>query len=306
MNITSVSDQLLETAARYMSEWGLRDDGPPETTESCLVVPVKAWKSTLATLKIYEPEAKDQAVDEIEALRFYCARGSFRLYREDLQDGVLLVEDFKEDKTEMPLLERAAFGQDEFAFARICNVARTFRMLPIDTLPLNHPFKPFSSLADRLRSVDGGSLHKFFQGAAETLGEIEAAYPITSLLHGNLLFDNVEYRRHHRCWLAKNPRPLLGPGPYDLTTAITGPWDPQNIYLDLEFYLDRERMKERILQAADSAKFSQKLMAKTVFARAAVNALGSLGEEGSPTNRGALDHWVAIGKMAVRIEYDLG
>lgn len=197
MNIAAVNDIVLETAQTYMSDWNLEQRGPAATTEDCLLLPV-TWQKTPATLKVYAPES-DRAAEEAAFLQINKGGGCLRLYQNDIENGTLLIEDI--DHT--LLRELVTNGQDDYAFSRICSVARILRQNPVPDTPEILSIKPFSTLVDKLDQLKSTSdiyaLRVYFGQAANHARELADSYPRTSLLHGDLHYNNVLYHWPHRC-----------------------------------------------------------------------------------------------------------
>ncbi|AHH21464.1 aminoglycoside/hydroxyurea antibiotic resistance kinase family protein [Nocardia nova SH22a] len=207
---------LPDQAARYLTEWELRRDGPALHGMASLVLPVVRADGTPAALKlqILDEETESEPI----GLRAWAGDGAVRLLDADDATGVMLLErlrprslssvadDVEALKSLTALLARLVThpapqgirSLEGIARAMLADVREAARLLPDD---------------ERRLVLDCAA------AVADLVDE-----PGDRLLHWDLHYDNV-LAADREPWLAIDPKPLAGDPGFDLMPALDNRWD---------------------------------------------------------------------------------
>ncbi len=199
----------MESAAKYIKEWGLIPDGDRFQTHSSILQPV-LYGEQQAMLKIsLTPDEKAGC----RVLDWWDGIGAVKVIRSDA-DAVLM-ERLEDDHE---LKSMASAGRDDEATRIICRVAGVLHSDRHKPLPELVPLRVW--FEDLFRSADkyGGPFPK----AAEIARSLLENQTEMTVLHGDLHHDNILHSLE-RGWLAIDPKGLLGDRAFDYVNILRNP-----------------------------------------------------------------------------------
>ena len=193
----------------FLEAWRLVPDGPPLTTHSSWVVPVR-HEGAPAMLKVA------RIPDEHSGYRlmtWWDGQGAAKVYASSTD--ALLMERAPAGASDLAQL--AWSGRDDEACRILCDTAARLHAPRRGPLPDLHPletwFQPLFLLA---------SEHTALAPAADTARSLLAAPYAVCPLHGDLHHENV-LDFGERGWLAIDPHGLLGERTFDYANIFTNP-----------------------------------------------------------------------------------
>jgi streptomycin 6-kinase len=211
------ADALAALGESYLDRWDLTPDGVAMHGMASLVQPVRAADGTPAVLKV--PIIDAEQPGEAAALRAWDGDGAVRLYAEDPDTWVMLLE-----RLEPRDLENF---EDDLSAVRI--VCALLRRLHSHAAPAGIPRLAdvaAKMVADAPKAAmrfddpaDRRVLRYWADATAEVAGEAS-----DRLLHWDLHFENV-LSAEREPWLAIDPKPLLGHPGFDVLPALGNRWD---------------------------------------------------------------------------------
>ncbi|WP_036567097.1 aminoglycoside phosphotransferase family protein [Nocardia sp. BMG51109] len=204
-------------AARYLTEWELRRDGPPLHGLASLVLPVVRADGTPAALKLQLLDEETES--EPAGLRAWAGDGAVRLLDADPATGVMLLErlhphhslssvtdDVQALTLLTGLLARLVAHPAPHGIRRLHDIARTM-------------LAQTPEAAHLLPDDERGLILACAAAVADLVDE-----PGDRLLHWDLHYDNV-LAADREPWLAIDPKPLAGDPGFDLMPALDNRWD---------------------------------------------------------------------------------
>ncbi len=211
------AEALAELGEHYLDRWDLVPDGAAMHGVASLVQPVRRADGTPAVLKL--PIIDVDQPGEAAALREWAGDGAVRLYAEDPQTWVMLLERLRpQDLTDV---------KDDLSAVRIiCALLRRLhsRAAPPGILRLSdvaaRMIEDAPAAARKFHDpADRQALSYWANATAEMTGESG-----DRLLHWDLHFENV-LSAERAPWLAIDPKPLAGSPGFDLLPALHNRWD---------------------------------------------------------------------------------
>lgn len=201
----------------YLDRWELTPDGPAMHGMASLVQPVHRADDLPAVLKV--PIIDIAQPGEAAALRAWDGDGAVRLYAEDPDTWVMLLE-----RLEPRDLENF---KDDLSAVRI--VCALLRRLHSHAAPPGIPHladvaaKMLADAPEAATKFDDPAHRRVLRYWADATAEV-AGEGGDSLLHWDLHFENV-LAAEREPWLAIDPKPLLGDPGFDLLPALGNRWD---------------------------------------------------------------------------------
>ena len=262
-------EDLPEIIKQYEQEWNLKVF-PPYKLSYNYVVPAKTSEGEDVVIKISFPD-NDEFEAEIEALKFYDEVAAIKVLKEDLKNGVVL-------------LEKATPGQKARDITpeteQIHIVSGVIKKLhkPVPLI-MFFPFKTISEWAeafDRYKekySLNSGPILKWMFDKAEGIfKEYLRDKKEQVLLHGDLHSDNI--LSSQRGWLIIDPKGVIGEREFELGAFLRNP-----IY-DYPRGSDYKRLEtQRIIQFSEELGFDKQRLLDWAFACAVISLIWFLEDE---------------------------
>ena len=211
------AEALASLGESYLDRWDLTLDGAAMHGMASLIQPVRRADGSAAVLKV--PVIDDDQPGEAVALRAWDGDGAVRLFDEDPDTWVLLLErlaprdleNFKDDLSATrilcALLRRLHAHAAPPDIPRLADVAATM----VADAP---------EAATKFDNPAHGRVVRYWADAtAEIVGEAG-----DRLLHWDLHFENV-LAAEREPWLAIDPKPLVGDPAFDLLPGLGNRWD---------------------------------------------------------------------------------
>jgi streptomycin 6-kinase len=211
------AESLARLGESYLDRWDLTPDGAAMHGMASLIQPVRRADGSAAVLKV--PVIDLDQSGEAAALRAWDGDGAVRLYNEDPDTWVMLLErleprdleNFKDDLSAVrilcALLRRLHGHAAPPGVPRLADVAaKMLADAPQAATKFDNP-------------AHGRVLRYWADAAAEVVDDAG-----DRLLHWDLHFENV-LAAEREPWLAIDPKPLLGDPAFDVLPALGNRWD---------------------------------------------------------------------------------
>jgi streptomycin 6-kinase len=246
----------------YEQKWGIAVLSPFNLSYN-YVAPAELTDGTNVILKISYPGNKEFR-DEIEALKFFNGNGAINILRENITNGVVLLE---KAEPGTPIRDIA----DNKAIPIVAGVIRQLHK-PIKT----HTSHPFPTLADWAKAferyTDGPIPRQLFDKAEGIFKEYLHDKKDVVLLHGDLHNDNILLSR--RGWLIIDPKGVVGEPEFETTAFLRNP------YYDLPKDSNYKKAEiNRIIQFAEELGFDRRRILNWAFVGAVLSMLWFLEDE---------------------------
>ncbi|MFF9134432.1 aminoglycoside phosphotransferase family protein [Streptomyces sp. NPDC014806] len=243
---------LPDLAARFLSRWRLRLDGPSMYGVCALVLPVVRDDGLRAVLKLQLLD--EESVGEPVALRLWDGDGAVRLLDHDEPTGTMLLE--RLDPSRM-LAHHPDVHEAVEVIAQL--------LAHLNATPAPPGLRRLGDIARRmlertpaaLARVPDPRTRRLLADCAAAVREV-VAEPGDRLLHWDLHDENV-LSDDRATWLAIDPKPLAGDPGFELWPALDNRYDPDDIRWRFDAMtavmgLDRDRARAwtlgRVLQNA--------------------------------------------------------
>ncbi|MFF9109386.1 aminoglycoside phosphotransferase family protein [Streptomyces sp. NPDC014805] len=243
---------LPDLAARFLSRWRLRLDGPSMYGVCALVLPVVRDDGLRAVLKLQLLD--EESVGEPVALRLWDGDGAVRLLDHDEPTGTMLLE--RLDPSRM-LAHHPDVHEAVEVIAQL--------LAHLNATPAPPGLRRLGDIARRmlertpaaLARVPDPRTRRLLADCAAAVREV-VAEPGDRLLHWDLHDENV-LSADRATWLAIDPKPLAGDPGFELWPALDNRYDPDDIRWRFDAMtavmgLDRDRARAwtlgRVLQNA--------------------------------------------------------
>jgi len=199
-------DQLPELVGRLLREWDLTLLGPPVSGTVGLVWEVRDQDGAARMLKVGWRDAETR--DEAEALRRWAGRGAVRLVAASDGAGALLLERLDAGTS----LTSAPMATAIEAAARLLSTLHVPEWSGFDDAleRESHAPEPGETYRERIQEVRP-DVERAFRSAPHVL------------LHGDFHYENV--LRSGPSWKAIDPKPVHGPGEWDLVPLLRNRFD---------------------------------------------------------------------------------
>ena len=201
----------------YLDRWDLMPDGAAMHGMASLIQPVRQADGSAAVLKV--PIIDVDQPGEAAALRAWDGDGAVRLYDEDPDTWVMLLERLKPQDLE-------TYKDDLSAVRILCALLRRLHAhaAPAGVPRLAEVAAKMVADAPEAATMFGDPEHRrvlryWAAATAEVVGEAG-----DRLLHWDLHFENV-LAAEREPWLAIDPKPLLGDPAFDLLPGLGNRWD---------------------------------------------------------------------------------
>ena len=242
----------------YLSRWDLVPDGDPILTHSSRLLPVR-YRGEKAMLKVAV-----EAEEKRGGLLMVWWDGDARVLQHD--GAALLLERAEGIRS---LIEMAHDGQDDAASRIICDVAARLHtprgIPPPELVPLAEWFRELWPVA----ATHGGLLRR----AAETARDLLDAPREIGVLHGDLHHGNV-LDFGPRCWLAIDPKRLLGERGFDFANIFCNP--------DASVALAPGRLARQASVVEDASRLDRTRLLQWILAYAGLSAAWIMGDGDHP------------------------
>jgi streptomycin 6-kinase len=213
---------LPDLAARFLSRWRLRLDGPSMYGVCALVLPVVRDDGLRAVLKLQLLD--EESVGEPVALRLWDGDGAVRLLDHDEPTGTMLLE--RLDPSRM-LAHHPDVHEAVEVIAQL--------LAHLNATPAPSGLRRLGDIAQRMLERTPAALARVPDPRARRLladcaaaVRVVATDPGDRLLHWDLHFDNV-LASPRAPWLAIDPKPLAGDPGFDLWPALDNRFAPEEI-----------------------------------------------------------------------------
>ncbi|HEY3868297.1 MAG TPA: aminoglycoside phosphotransferase family protein [Actinocrinis sp.] len=222
LKLRAWSATLPRLAARYLDEWGLRQDGTPGHGAVAAVFPVRRVDDgTPAVLKLQPVD--DETCGEPAALRAWNGSGAVRLLRSDPATGSMLLErlDASRSLDVVPDVEEALQILAEL-LARLVAVPAPSGLRHLGEIAGNMLGRVVGAVKLTTHQDDRDLIERCAGALREVAGE-----PGGQLLHWDLHYENVLASppgSGREPWLAIDPKPLVGDPGFDLFPALWNRW----------------------------------------------------------------------------------
>ncbi|MGW0135935.1 aminoglycoside phosphotransferase family protein [Streptomyces sp. NPDC003299] len=243
---------LPDLAARFLSRWRLRLDGPSMYGVCALVLPVVRDDGLRAVLKLQLLD--EESVGEPVALRLWDGDGAVRLLDHDEPTGTMLLE--RLDPSRM-LAHHPDVHEAVEVIAQL--------LAHLNATPAPPGLRRLGDIAQRmlertpaaLARVPDPRARRLLADCAAAVREV-VTEPGDRLLHWDLHDENV-LSADRATWLAIDPKPLAGDPGFELWPALDNRYDPDDIRwrfdaMTAAMGLDRDRARAwtlgRVLQNA--------------------------------------------------------
>lgn len=207
-------DSLPEKIAMYERKWDLTI-GEPFHLSYNYTAPAKRIDGTNVVLKISYPDDPD-FISGVEALKIFAGQSLPKLLEEDIDDGVILMEQVLPGKTLDTL------GDDERETYIACGVLKKlWRPAPQNELLIQLPtwLNGFKRHQDKY-SGSGPFPNELFSHAEEFLKTADLKKGI--LTHGDFHHDHILSSGKDE-WVVVDPRGIIGHPLYDVATFLYNP-----------------------------------------------------------------------------------
>lgn len=205
-------------AQEYLDRWSLRPDGAVRHGAAALVLPVSQIDGTPAVLKLRPVD--EEGAGEPVALNIWNGRGAARLYGNDPETGVLLLE--RLDATR-PL---SRLPDDMQAVQVLANI-----LARLVAHPAPEDIRRLADIAAGMLDAVPGAVQELPDRADQQLVRTCASAvrdlidePGDRLLHWDLHYDNI-LTGQREPWLAIDPCPLAGDPGFELLPALGNRWN---------------------------------------------------------------------------------
>lgn len=262
-------DDLPGQIKKYAQEWNL-EVFPPFQLSYNYVAPAKTTDGEDVVLKISFPN-NDEFEAELEALKFYDGVAAVKVLKEDLKNGVSLLE-----KAEPGQRARDITPEDKQIHIVSEVINKLHKPLPTN---LDFPFKTiydWAKVFDRYKdkySLNSGPIPKWMFDEAEGIfNEYTKDNRKQFLLHGDLHNDNI--LSSQRGWIIIDPKGVIGEREFELGAFLRNP-----IY-DYPKDSDYKKLEaRRIIQFSEELGFERQRLLNWAFACAVISLLWSLEDE---------------------------
>lgn len=252
---------------KYEEKWGLVVSSPFFLSYN-YVAPARTLDGKDAVLKISFPNNKEFPA-EIEALKVFNGQGAIKLLREDLENGIMLLE-----KAEPGVLLRTIKDDTE----QIHIASQVIKILHKSIAQKNYSL--FPTIADwgkifarHRKNYPESRVPKYFLDKAEDVYMSSKNAKETFLLHGDLHSDNI--LSSSRGWLVIDPKGVIGEREFELAAFLRNP-----IY-DFPKGCDYKKLEaKRILQFSEELGFNKQRILDWAFAGAIISIFCKLEDEG--------------------------
>jgi streptomycin 6-kinase len=243
----------------YLARWDLTADGPPITTPTSLLLPVRRG-DVPAMLKIaHEKEERRGG----KLMAWWNGEGAARVLAED--DGVLLLERASGPRS---LAAMARAGEDDEATRILCVTTRRLHekrdVPPPDLVSLDEWFEPLLAGEQRAVVAEGRDV------AAALLADPQEVV----VLHGDIHHENV-LDAGQRGWIAIDPKGLWGERTFDFVNILRDP--------DEAVALAPGRFARQVEVIARTAALDRTRLLQWTLAFASLSAVWILGDGDTPT-----------------------
>jgi len=265
---------LPEIIKQYERKWGITVF-PPFNLSYNYVVPAKTVGGEDIVLKISFPE-NDEFPSEIEALKFFGGVGAITVLKEDINNGVVLLEkaepgerlrDIVSDKQQISIasqiikkLHKPIIKDTFFPFPTVSDWGKAFDRYKTKFLKTSGPVPKY--IFDRAEGI-------FKEHTKDNKEQV--------LLHGDLHSDNI--LSSQRGWLVIDPKGLIGEREFELGAYLRNPvydYPKGSNYKKLE--------KERTIQFSEELGFDKQRILNWAFACAVISILWFLEDEDKFSN----------------------
>jgi len=257
------------TIKKYEKEWGITCVSPFPLSYN-YVTPAKTQDGKCVVLKISFPDNHEFTLEH-EALNFYDGIGSIKVLREDIKNGIMLLE-MAEPGTRL----RDIYS-DEKQISLASDVMRKMYRPVSNTIASLFPTIPdWAKAFDRYRTkfstISGPVPQWMFDKAENTFSELPKDRKELVLLHGDLHGDNILLSK--RGWLAIDPKGIVGEREFELGAYLRNP------YYDHPRGSDYKKLEtNRIVQFSEELGFDKKRVLDWSFACAVISLLWFLEDE---------------------------
>lgn len=254
---------------KYEQEWGITCLSPFPLSYN-YVAPAKTQDERHVVLKISFPNNHEFPL-ELKALNFYDGMGSIKILREDIENGVMLLE-----KAE-PGTRIRDISPDEKQISFASDVMRKIHKPVPDNITSLFPSildwaKAFDRYKAKFTSVSGPVPQWMFDRAETIFKEFPKDKKQLVLLHGDLHSDNILLS--NRGWLAIDPKGIVGEREFELGAYLRNP------YYDYPKGSEYRKLEtKRIIQFAEELGFDKKRILDWAFACAVISLLWFLEDE---------------------------
>jgi streptomycin 6-kinase len=243
----------------YLKRWALVPDGKPIFTQSSQLLPVR-WNNIPAMLKLALNEEEAQGN---RRMAWWDGQGAARVFA---QEGhAILIERATGEKS---LADMVHSGRDEEACHIICaaivELHRPRNKPPPRLVPLEAWFSELSAAA-----ADG-----ILRLAATTAQDLLKEPRDVTVLHGDIHHGNI-LDFGERGWLAIDPKGVTGERYFDYANLFCNP--------SYEVAADAALLQQRIDSVSKAARLESTRLLRWVLAWAALSAVWSIEDGGSPT-----------------------
>ncbi len=260
---------LPELIKQYEQKWGLIVFSPFHLSYN-YVAPAKTADGKDVVLKISFPN-NQEFITEIEALRFFDETAAIKVLKEDLENGVVLLEKAEPGKKARDIIpEREQIHIVSEVLKKLHKPITKDQTLSFPTV------SEWSKAFDRYKtkySTKFGPIPKWMFDRAEAIFKeyLKDKKPQV-LLHGDLHSDNI--LSSQRGWLIIDPKGIIGEREFELGAFLRNP-----IY-DYPKGSDYKKMEtQRIIQFSEELGFNKERLLNWAFACAVISLLWFLEDE---------------------------
>ncbi len=260
---------LPEIIKQYEQKWDIVVS-PPFNLSYNYVAPAKTSSGESVVLKISFPR-NTEFISEIEALRFFNGNAAIKILREDLENGVVL-------------LERAEPGErlrnispDSKQISIVSEVLKKLHKLIPKDMAFSFPTisdwaKAFERYKEKFPKSSGPVPKWMFDKAESIFKEYIKDKKEQVLLHGDLHSDNI--LSSQRGWLIIDPKGVIGEREFELGAYLRNPiydYPKGSNYKKLE--------SQRIIQFSQRLGFDKERILDWAFACGVISILWFLEDE---------------------------
>lgn len=262
-------DTLPDILKTYEQKWDIRVSSPFPLSYN-YVASAKTREEKDVVLKISFPDNHEFAA-EIEALKFFHGDAAIKILKEDLPNGVVLLE------LAIPGIRLRDVTPDSDQIHITANVLKKLHKPIIKiTTPLfptiNDWAKAFTRYSAKYSQKSGPVPRKLFERGEEIFNEYLKEKKEQVLLHGDLHSDNI--LSSDRGWLVIDPKGIIGEAEFELGAYLRNP------YYDYPKGSDYKKLEtDRILQFSEELGFDKERLRNWAFACAVISLLWFLEDE---------------------------
>ena len=262
-------ENLPQIIKSYEEKWELKVLSPLHLSYN-YVAPADLLDGKHAILKISFPD-NHEFITELEALKFYAAKGSIKIERADIKNGVMLLE------KAVPGLRLREIIEERKQISYASQVLKDLHRPIHSDYPYKFPtIAAWTKVFARHKKAYSGKSNPvpswMFKKAEEIFNQYLGEKTEQVLLHGDLHSDNI--LSSERGWLSIDPKGIIGEREFELGAYLRNP------YCDFPKGSNYKKLEtDRILHFSEELGFDKERLQNWAFACAVISLLWFLEDE---------------------------